>query len=174
MREMLSETGPCSELTQQRVPLPLNPHIMLEGLVPSECGVFKSAQLPIRLSYRVSPHPIDWEQQQPLASVLHGGGDAAAAGDAVASSRQGSGALVGGDGTAGVLNSRSSSTGAGEPGRGHGHVGGGAALGEEVGGTPPVLAQRTALVQRSGQLRCVLIYKKGDDLRQVGRCAWGV
>jgi hypothetical protein len=30
-----------------------------------------------------------------------------------------------------------------------------------------VLAQRTALVQTGQELRCVMIYKKGDDLRQV-------
>lgn len=34
MREMLAENGPCSELTSSRVPLPLNPAVLLEGLLP--------------------------------------------------------------------------------------------------------------------------------------------
>ncbi len=31
LREMVSETGVCGELTSLRLPLPLNPSIMLEG-----------------------------------------------------------------------------------------------------------------------------------------------
>jgi hypothetical protein len=34
MREMVAENGPCSELTALRVPLPLNPCLLLEGLLP--------------------------------------------------------------------------------------------------------------------------------------------
>lgn len=56
----MSESGPCGELTLQRVPLPLNPHVLLEGLVPSECSCFKSAQLPMRLSFKINPLPVDW------------------------------------------------------------------------------------------------------------------
>lgn len=34
MREMVAENGPCSELTICKVPLPLNPSVLLEGLLP--------------------------------------------------------------------------------------------------------------------------------------------
>ena len=36
-----------------QVPLPLDPTVMLEGIVPASCSVFKSAMAPIRLTFRV-------------------------------------------------------------------------------------------------------------------------
>jgi phosphatidylinositol 3-kinase len=43
MREMVAENGPCSELTALRVPLPLNPCLLLEGLLPQVGGSFSAA-----------------------------------------------------------------------------------------------------------------------------------
>jgi hypothetical protein len=47
MREMVAENGPCSELTALRVPLPLNPGLLLEGLLPQvgSCSVQMSTLL---------------------------------------------------------------------------------------------------------------------------------
>lgn len=39
MREMVAESGPCSELAALRVPLPLQPSTLLEGLLPQVCWV---------------------------------------------------------------------------------------------------------------------------------------
>ncbi|KAG2448608.1 hypothetical protein HYH02_006498 [Chlamydomonas schloesseri] len=61
LREMVSENGPCGELTALRVPLPLDPHIVLAGIVPKECSVFKSAMLPLRLSFRIEAAPMNWK-----------------------------------------------------------------------------------------------------------------
>lgn len=57
----MSESGPCSELMHQRVPLPLNPNILLEGVLPQECSCFKSAQLPIKVNFQVNAQPINWQ-----------------------------------------------------------------------------------------------------------------
>ena len=35
------------------MPLPLDPTVMLEGVVPASCSVFKSAMAPIRLTFKV-------------------------------------------------------------------------------------------------------------------------
>ncbi|GIL80848.1 hypothetical protein Vretimale_9438 [Volvox reticuliferus] len=67
LREMISESGPCGELTALRVPLPLDPNIVLAGIVPKECSVFKSAMLPLRLSFRIEAAPFNW-RAPPLAA----------------------------------------------------------------------------------------------------------
>ncbi|GIL50814.1 hypothetical protein Vafri_6947 [Volvox africanus] len=72
LREMVSESGPCGELTALRVPLPLDPNIVLAGIVPKECAVFKSAMLPLRLSFRIEAAPFNW-RSQPLAADGSGG-----------------------------------------------------------------------------------------------------
>ncbi|KAF8067321.1 Phosphatidylinositol 3-kinase [Scenedesmus sp. PABB004] len=120
MREMLAEQGPCSELASARVPLPLNPAVLLEGLLPHECACFKSAQLPIKLVFRTAPHPIDWDSPAPL-----GGAPAPPPADP--------GAPPAGGGESGTLPGGADSA---------------ASAGGGAGG------------------RCVVIYKKGDDLRQ--------
>lgn len=144
LREMLSEGGPCEEMTSMRVPLPLDPNIMMEGLVPQECSCFKSAQLPLRLSYRVHPVPISWEAGLgPLQRLHHDG--------------------------------HSQGGQLGEQGSIRTHVAG-PGPGPEVGpstistaprrpGVPPVLSG-PGLVRQGDLLRCVMIFKKGDDLRQ--------
>eukprot|EP00198_Chlamydomonas_reinhardtii_P000296 XP_001689631.1 VPS34-like PI-3-kinase [Chlamydomonas reinhardtii] len=65
LREMVSETGACGELTALRVPLPLDPHIVLAGIMPKECSVFKSAMLPLRLSFRIEAAPMNWKAPPP-------------------------------------------------------------------------------------------------------------
>ncbi|GLC43266.1 hypothetical protein PLESTF_000410600 [Pleodorina starrii] len=65
LREMVSESGPCGELTGLRVPLPLDPNIVLAGIVPKECSVFKSAMLPLRLSFRIEALPCNWRAPPP-------------------------------------------------------------------------------------------------------------
>ena len=54
LREMVSEAGQCGELMTLQVPLPLDPNVLLNGLIPSSCSVFKSAMAPIRLTFRVA------------------------------------------------------------------------------------------------------------------------
>ena len=51
---MVGEYGQCSELAHVRVPLPLDPAVMLTGIIPEECSVFKSALSPLRLTFRTA------------------------------------------------------------------------------------------------------------------------
>lgn len=149
LREMVSETGTCGELTTCRVPLPLNPNIMLEGLVPSECFVFRSAQLPLKLSYKINPNTVDWAAGAPLAP----NGALAAA---LASSL--------GEGIA------DASAPASHAAAGTVSTGGQGPLHEaqlQPPLAPPVAAHKTGIVVTpEGQYRCMMLYKKGDDLRQ--------
>lgn len=168
LREMLSASGPCEELTSVRVPLPLNPDMLLEGLVPSECACFKSAQLPVKLVFRVSPRPIDWGALAPLSPSRRTAHGSSGAGAGVAGAGQGLDSdVVDADSGGGGMGGSSS---------------------EQLGGTgtaaaviptqrPSAAAQaaalpascRTALAVSEVDpfaLRCVMIYKKGDDLRQ--------
>jgi phosphatidylinositol 3-kinase len=162
LREMLSANGPCEELTTLRVPLPLNPSLLLEGLVPAECGCFKSAQLPVKLAYRVAGRPINWDAPAPLAPPH----------PTPAPHRAGSGLHDGGGGGG---SGGGGSSGNGGPGSTHeaaaGAVSGGLASAPcataQAAALPP--SCRTALAVSEadpGVLRCVMIYKKGDDLRQ--------
>ena len=54
LRRMVGEYGQCSELAHVRVPLPLDPSVMLTGIIPEECSVFKSALSPLRLTFRTA------------------------------------------------------------------------------------------------------------------------
>ena len=54
LRRMVGEYGQCSELAHVRVPLPLDPAVMLTGIIPEECSVFKSALSPLRLTFRTA------------------------------------------------------------------------------------------------------------------------
>lgn len=56
---MLSENGSCGELATLRVPLPVEPSILLTGLLPQECSVFKSAMSPIKLTFSAEPNDLD-------------------------------------------------------------------------------------------------------------------
>ena len=153
---MLSASGPCEELTTVRVPLPLNPNMLLEGLVPAECSCFKSAQLPVKLAYRVWPRPIDWGSSTPLVpparAVLVGSPEHPPVGAAAPTAAAGTGAAA------------VSSSG--------------------VGVAVPLAVARASAAAQALQLpqscqtaltvsevdlsalRVVVIYKKGDDLRQ--------
>ena len=51
---MVGEYGQCRELAHVTVPLPLDPTVMLTGIVPEECSVFKSALSPLRLTFRTA------------------------------------------------------------------------------------------------------------------------
>ncbi|EFJ45030.1 hypothetical protein VOLCADRAFT_40672, partial [Volvox carteri f. nagariensis] len=72
LREMISESGPCGELTALRVPLPLDPNIVLAGIVPKECAVFKSAMMPLKLSFRIEAAPFNW-RAPPTPPAAEGG-----------------------------------------------------------------------------------------------------
>ena len=54
LREMVGRYGQCGELATLRVALPLDPSVLLDGILPQECGVFKSAMTPLRLTFRVA------------------------------------------------------------------------------------------------------------------------
>ena len=56
LREMVGEAGQCGELMSLQVALPLDPTVLLNGLIPASCSVFKSAMAPIRLTFRVAGH----------------------------------------------------------------------------------------------------------------------
>jgi len=55
MREMVSENGPCSELTACLVPLPLKPQVLLEGLLPQVRHQTSPPPSPSPLSHPSSP-----------------------------------------------------------------------------------------------------------------------
>ncbi len=46
------ETGACGDLASVSCSLPLDPTVTLDGIIASECGVFKSALSPLRLTFR--------------------------------------------------------------------------------------------------------------------------
>ena len=49
---MISDHGPCGEMSHAIMPNPLDPTVCLAGVIPSKCTVFKSALLPLRLTYK--------------------------------------------------------------------------------------------------------------------------
>ena len=57
LREMVGRYGQCGELATLRVALPLDPSVLLDGILPQECGVFKSAMTPVRLTFKVAGAP---------------------------------------------------------------------------------------------------------------------
>eukprot|EP00879_Flechtneria_rotunda_P010868 GHRR01011358.1.p1 GENE.GHRR01011358.1~~GHRR01011358.1.p1 ORF type:complete len:821 (+),score=283.38 GHRR01011358.1:733-3195(+) len=144
MREMVAENGPCSELTTAKVPLPLNPLVLLEGLLPQECTCFKSAQLPVKLVFRTAAHLIDWQGPAPLS----GSSSQPAAGAWLAEADGAATAVTGPATVAALPTGAFGQLGSSDP----------AASGAAV-----VERQRPAA---SSSGRCVVIYKKGDDLRQ--------
>lgn len=168
LRVMIEETGPCGELTALKVPLPLNPLIMLDGVVPSECFCFKSAMLPLCISFKVdvASSGLNW---------LYG----TAAPPVVIESRHSSsmhhGALSYISGT--VVGSN---VPAAFHGQHHHHYHQtplqGTASGElpsmmsslsrQMSAAQPVLQETTGIVGCGRDTRCWIIYKKGDDLRQ--------
>lgn len=54
LQEMVGPGGPLAELMHLQVPLPLNPGTTLQGVLPEECIVFKSALSPLRLTFRAT------------------------------------------------------------------------------------------------------------------------
>lgn len=106
--------------------------ICLLALMPQECACFKSAQLPIKLVFKTSAHPIDWQGSSPLA---------------------GSGTEITADAAAQAATAAAASSALQEGGTGSGLAG--SAAGSEATSSSQLEQQR-----------CVVIYKKGDDLRQ--------
>ena len=54
LHELLSESGLCGELASLRLPLPLDPNVLLTGVIPEESAVFKSALTPLRLTFKTA------------------------------------------------------------------------------------------------------------------------
>ncbi len=81
---MVAESGPCGELTATRLPCPLDPSLMLAGIAPKECGVFKSAMLPLRLSFKLENLPVNWKAAslEPATAHSHHAGAGAGGGGA--------------------------------------------------------------------------------------------
>ena len=68
LRELLSETGVMGELSSLQLPLPLDPSVCLTGILRDECAVFKSALLPLKLTFKTSLrdlHGTDAEKNTP-------------------------------------------------------------------------------------------------------------
>ena len=169
-----------------RVPLPLNPNMLLEGLVPAECGCFKSAQLPVKLVYQVAPRPIDWSAAAPLSPRARGSGGGASEGTSGGSgAAAAAAAAVAAAAAAAAAASATPDANAGpsamgaafDAPHGSGGIGGGQPIPVPPPQRPSAAAQaaalpatcRTALAVSEVDpfaLRCVVIYKKGDDLRQ--------
>jgi phosphatidylinositol 3-kinase len=57
LRRMVGEYGQCGELAYLKCPLPLDPTVQLTGIIAEECGVFKSALSPLRLTFRTAGTP---------------------------------------------------------------------------------------------------------------------
>jgi phosphatidylinositol 3-kinase len=57
LRSMLEPGGPCADLSSFSCPCPLDPMVRLTGVVPQKCSVFKSKQLPMKLTFKAElPH----------------------------------------------------------------------------------------------------------------------
>ena len=54
LRRMVGQYGQCGELASLHCPLPLDPGVLLTGIIAEECSVFKSALLPLRLTFRTA------------------------------------------------------------------------------------------------------------------------
>ena len=54
LHELLSESGLCGELASLRLPLPLDPTVLLTGVIPEESDVFKSALTPLKLTFKTA------------------------------------------------------------------------------------------------------------------------
>ncbi|KAK9832006.1 hypothetical protein WJX81_007953 [Elliptochloris bilobata] len=69
LQAAVREGGACGDLATAGCPLPLDPTVPLDGIIASECGVFKSALSPLRLTFRT---------RGPGTQELAGSGEAAA------------------------------------------------------------------------------------------------
>lgn len=58
LRRMVGEYGQCGELAYLKCPLPLDPGVLLTGILSEECSVFKSALAPLRLTFRTAGTPL--------------------------------------------------------------------------------------------------------------------
>ncbi|KAK9840409.1 hypothetical protein WJX74_009457 [Apatococcus lobatus] len=54
LRQQLGEHGACSDLLRLRLPLPLDPSAMLDGILPEHSLVFKSAMSPLLLTFALA------------------------------------------------------------------------------------------------------------------------
>eukprot|EP00200_Dunaliella_tertiolecta_P009890 CAMPEP_0202375868 /NCGR_PEP_ID=MMETSP1127-20130417/6472_1 /ASSEMBLY_ACC=CAM_ASM_000462 /TAXON_ID=3047 /ORGANISM="Dunaliella tertiolecta, Strain CCMP1320" /LENGTH=1054 /DNA_ID=CAMNT_0048973485 /DNA_START=2551 /DNA_END=5712 /DNA_ORIENTATION=+ len=156
LQELVSEAGPCGELTVMRVPLPLDPGVLLDGIVPSECSCFKSAQLPLRLHFKVDPQPISWRLSSSKSSHTP-----------LQPPPQSSQPP---QPPAATSNTHPSSPPAGQQ---QPHQQGTGTQPTAAPAPPPTpkqiiagLPSRTGIMLYHDAVRCALIYKKGDDLRQ--------
>ncbi|MEW5302904.1 MAG: hypothetical protein WDW36_005643 [Sanguina aurantia] len=161
LREMISETGPCGELMSCRLPLPLNPCLLLDGMIPGECMCFKSAQLPLCLTFRLDPHPTDWDAHN-LQTDPHSLPHPTTPANSTTTPANSSSTTSHGHSRRTSISSQHNPH---------------ARPGQEqqqppqhqdktVAGRLAGLPARTGVVAAGGQLRCIMIYKKGDDLRQ--------
>ena len=69
LRQQLGEHGACSDLLHLRLPLLLDPTVMLEGVLPEQSLVFKSAMSPLLLTFKQaggSPTAINGRLHPPL------------------------------------------------------------------------------------------------------------
>lgn len=53
LRGLIGPGGPFEELTTLRAPLPTDPAYQVVGVVVEECSVFKSAMVPLRITFRL-------------------------------------------------------------------------------------------------------------------------
>ena len=75
LRRMVGEYGQCGELAYLQCPMPLDPSVLLTGIIAEECSVFKSALSPLRLTFRVAGAPAahaltcrcGWSDRNPCA-----------------------------------------------------------------------------------------------------------
>ncbi len=58
LRQQLGENGACSDLLRLRLPLLLDPTVMLEGVLPEHSSVFKSAMSPLLLTFHMAGDPL--------------------------------------------------------------------------------------------------------------------
>ena len=71
LREMVGEAGQCGELMSLQVALPLDPTVLLNGIIPTSCSVYKSAMAPLRLTFRVAGKLPPCARFLPCAPVPH-------------------------------------------------------------------------------------------------------
>lgn len=77
---MVGEYGQCGELAYLKCPLPLDPGVLLTGILSEECSVFKSALAPLRLTFRTAgvwtvspccPHVSWWTEQTSVVAFTN-------------------------------------------------------------------------------------------------------
>ena len=72
LQQQLGEHGACSDLLRLRLPLPLDPTAMLEGILPEHSLVFKSAMSPMLLAFAVAGGAVCIGKVQIVQAFLQG------------------------------------------------------------------------------------------------------